>query len=315
MTRPDWVELALGEPGDSAWKRQYRLLQADYRESVLHVEPGLGGRPKRQVASMLPQAAVAERPALNFFEDPWVLALVEDRLRVGGAWPGFVKKDRLLHDLLSSQPLCFNLFGYLRWRPRILAAALSEVLPVSVDEITDVRFEWAPSPLPRDQRYPGCCFDAFIEYTTPGKRGFIAVETKYTESLSDVAKEARRKGYYEISDSSGFAHGSGEALKGRPTFQFWLNALVADRLAMLRPYDEYAIAVLSCDKDPQACNAVDLVNKHRKDGAPRMSWTSYESMIEAIVRVDEGSSAWARKFRQRYLDLSPVLSYLTSVKG
>ena len=53
-------------------------------------------------------------------------------------------------NLLSSQPVAFNLFGYLKHRPRALVAWLAS-LGIEAEE-AEVRIEWAP---PRAEHVDG----------------------------------------------------------------------------------------------------------------------------------------------------------------
>ncbi len=86
--------------------------------------------------------------------------------------------------MLSSQPMCFNLFGPLV-QDHALATQLARALwGEHIAQVTDVRIEWAPEPR---QEYldDNTSFDAFIEYRdTDGGLGFVAIETKLTEPFS-----------------------------------------------------------------------------------------------------------------------------------
>lgn len=62
--------------------------------------------PDRLVTSTLPLDA----PLDSNFLSPEVAEAARSRLAAGGG--GLVKEDRLRRFLLSSQPMCFNLFGH-----------------------------------------------------------------------------------------------------------------------------------------------------------------------------------------------------------
>ena len=96
-----------------------------------------------------------------------------------------MQPDRLWRNLLSSQPLCMNLFGPLSENhndPRA-SLALSRVWP-DISTVTGIRYEWSPGR--RDPRFlgNGTAFDVYIEYNaTDGSPRFLGVEVKYHEDL------------------------------------------------------------------------------------------------------------------------------------
>src|SRR5438105_4668173 len=119
----------------SPWRRQLRILQSRYREYVLGLPPG-EDRPRAvgpEVDSFLPEEAVADDRTLNFLLDPDVEKRAWRRL-VRRGWGGLVDARRLYHNLLSSQPLCFNLFGFLDGHRPALLAVLHDVFEVDAKE-------------------------------------------------------------------------------------------------------------------------------------------------------------------------------------
>jgi len=128
---------------------------------------------------------------MNFLT-PEIHEVARERLQEG---QGTVEEFRLLHNLLSSQPMCFNLFGPLV-RDHALATLLwRALLGDEVAAVTRVRLEYAPLPAAEylDDR---TAFDAFVEYRRPdGALCFTGVETKLTEPFSqsgDYSQAQRR---------------------------------------------------------------------------------------------------------------------------
>jgi hypothetical protein len=101
-------------------------------------------------------------------------------------------------------PLCFNLLRPLRLDLSLAARVVALIAPDLADvQVRAVWFEHSRgrgvAALTRD----GTAFDAFILYETPqGGRGFIAVETKYTETGWEPAPVLRER-YNEIAQASG----------------------------------------------------------------------------------------------------------------
>lgn len=93
-----------------------------------------------------------------------------------------LNRQRLWCDLLSSMPMCFNLFGPL-WADRGFAQqAVNAWFPDAPGTVSDIRFEWSTGR--RDPAYLGnqTAFDVAIELDLEdGTFGIIGIETKYHE--------------------------------------------------------------------------------------------------------------------------------------
>ncbi len=125
---------------DPARRARYRRLQSWYRQTVLGLNAGLdsGGRP---IGSLLPSEAVEADPSLNFLRDERLARIALDRLAENrGTFVG----DRLVRNLLSSQPLCVNLFGMLKLHPDAAAAVLAAVTGLPIERVDLIEIERAP---------------------------------------------------------------------------------------------------------------------------------------------------------------------------
>lgn len=151
-----------------------------------------------------------------------------------------LNETRLWSDLLSSMPLCFNLFGELESDPVRLAAAVDELWPGHPGNRAELRFEWSPGrgdPLYLNNR---SAFDAAIVLgLADGQRGVIGIETKYHE---DIRREraphpqSRLPRYREVTERSNVFRAGWEAkLIGTDLQQFWLDHLLV--LSMLQHPD------------------------------------------------------------------------------
>ena len=111
-----------------------------------------------------------------------------------------IEKDRLFNNLLSSQPMAFNLFCPLRQMreesPEVATQVIKAALPYyPIHRVTDVDLEFIPekyTELTGDKS----AMDAIIEFVdTDGRDGFIAIETKYSENLgTNVAYDRDENG-------------------------------------------------------------------------------------------------------------------------
>ena len=300
--QPAWNDLSLEVPSDTAWRAQYRRLQSWYRETVLRTPPGAdrGGTTR---ANMLPADAVAENPGLNFL-DEGIAAYALERARRVIAEAGTLDPDRLRRNMLSSMPLCFNLFGALRRYPTAAARGLGSVLDLDIEEILEIEVEWAPDP----NAHLGdlTAFDAFVRYRTGGgRRAFLGVETKYTEPFSPGRYTSERYDALTRDPASGFRPGAERRLAGSATNQLWRNALLAHSLRSTDEFDEGRVVVLSCRGDAGAERAIAGLSAELRDPPALLRSATYEELVAAFDSEPQLSS-WAADFRGRYLDLTPV---------
>ena len=291
--QPAWNDLSLEVPSDTAWRAQYRRLQSWYRETVLRTPPGAdrGGITR---ANMLPADAVAKNPGLNFLDEE-IAAYARKRRPSDG---------RLRRNMLSSMPLCFNLFGALRRHPTAAARGLGSVLDLDIKEILEIEIEWAPDP----DAHLGdlTAFDAFVRYRTGGGRhAFLGVETKYTEPFSPGRYTSERYDALTRDPASGFRPGAERRLAGSATNQLWRNALLAHSLRSTGEFDEGRVVVLSCRGDAGAERAIAGLSAELRDPPALLRSATYEELVAAFDSEPELSS-WAADFRRRYLDLTPV---------
>lgn len=297
-----WDDPSLAVKSDTRWRAGYRRLQSWYRENVPDVPPGKDRRGITR-ANMLPCDEVAKQPGLNFLSDA-IADYVHIRVKEVRVEGGTLDEDRLYRNMLSSMPLCFNLFGALREWPDAAAKALSSTLDLDIGKVFNIVVEWAPDPELhlRDRT----AFDAIVRYVTgDGRPAFLGIETKYTEPFSPMKYCSDR--YVELTQDpkAGFKEGAWERLQGSATNQLWRNALLAHSLRRTSEYDAGHVVVISCEGDAAAANAIAGLSAKLCEPASLLRSTTYEALIDALACIPE-SSHWAKKFRRRYLDLSPV---------
>jgi hypothetical protein len=297
-----WYDPRLQVTSDGVRRRRFRALQSWYRETQLGVEPGQHDRHPQLVGSMLPKERALD--GLNFLH-PQIASYVEQRIREVRKANGTLDEDRLRRNMLSSMPLCFNLFGAFRAKRPAAARVLSAVLRLDIDTIDQVMVEHAP-PASKAVLGDRTAFDAFLAYTTStGSKGFLGVETKYTEPFSP---KAHRPAYYEANPAyhwAGFRPGAGHRLGRRATNQLWRNTLLA---AATRRSDRYASGhalVIAGRDDTAAWKAVAAVRTELENPNAMLRSVSLERLVEQC-QLQRSLADWATRFRRRYLDLSPI---------
>ena len=147
-----------------------------------------------------------------------------------------LKGERLWADLLSSMPLCFNLFGDLATDAEAAMRAVGAWWPDAPTGKVTVRFEHSPGR--RDPTFLGnqSAFDVAFEVDTGGGTlAIVGVETKYHEhaKAEKPPKPAALARYTQVTERSGiFVDEWRELIVGTDLQQIWLDHLLV--LAMLQ---------------------------------------------------------------------------------
>jgi len=284
--------------GDNSFTKRMRLHQSWYRHHVLGVPCGTGPtrNSTRHYGNMLRRED--GEAGLNFLT-PGIHDVVRARLVQD---THNVEPFRLIHNMLSSQPMCFNLFGPLVQDHALATRLVRALWGDHIAQVTGVCIEWAPEPR---QEYldDNTSFDAFIEYRAEGGGlGFLAIETKLTEPFS------RR-----LADSPSYRRWMGEGGPWRPDAsgqvqavrhnQLWRDHLLAWSL-LSHPRSPYSEGKLVVVHHPQDENCRKTVAGYR--GLLQDERSFGELTLDSITGawgplVEDG--VWLRAFRERYLEL------------
>ncbi|KRF37369.1 PGN_0703 family putative restriction endonuclease [Nocardioides sp. Soil805] len=230
--KPEW-DRAPGDPEMTAFKRQARRRQAMWR-----AQQGLDfgeHPPENKNGSVLKEE---DGNAYANFLSPRIVEAVKHRLHEDQRQTSQqLQEPRLLNHLLSSMPMCFNLYGELHNDPERLTAAGKALWNVQ-EEGQAVKFEWSPGR--HDARYTGdgTAFDVALFFGEPGgaSRTVIGIETKYHEHAvteSEPNAVTRLPRYTEIAEKSqAFKPDWRKRILGTELQQVWRDHLLL--LAMLQ---------------------------------------------------------------------------------
>lgn len=296
---PD-IELGPQVSGDNPFLTRLRLHQSWWRAERLCVPWGTGPRSKsdREIGNML-RTDDAE-PGLNFLT-PDIHAAALSRIEQG---PG-VDPFRCTHNLLSSQPMCFNLFGPLVADLDLALELLNPLLPVKAKEITDVRVEYAPEPASEylDDR---TAFDAFVEFVDEdGGAAFVGIETKLSEPFSQKLYDTAR--YREITEAAGSPwKGSPPELADRRWNQLWRNQLLveATRRHPSKPHGVRGwLAVVYHPDDPSIGATMKGYRRLLANTDSLLDWPLDVVVAAFAASADESTRRWLHDFEDRYLRL------------
>jgi hypothetical protein len=300
MKRPDKNELLKYKadyPPDTSFSSFGRLLQSKWRESK--------NLPYNKYGNFLPPEIAATSKA-NFIT-PKIRLLAEYELLRKGNFNKLIKEDRMWENLLSSQPLCFNLFGELHFDHKLATRFFKKLFPSRIQTVTEVKFEHSPGRGNRQFTGDHSAFDAFVEYSNGEKKGFIGIEVKYAESLREETKQTADANfknhvddYTRLTSLDVFKNGSIEALKEPPLSQIWRDHLLS--LATKQLYDEGFFVFLFPSKNEQCQKGVTDYQKYLISDDELITGFSPRYLDDFILTLDNiVSTDWSKDLITRYL--------------
>ena len=288
---------------DSPFAARMRRHQSWYRAHILQLPYGVGPTPK--ATSCYGNFLTAEDGAAGRnFLTPEIAEVARERVRQRR---GTLEPYRLFHNMLSSQPMCFNLFGPLVRDHALAARLLDPLVPETVAEVTRVAIEWAPEPA-ADYLGDRTAFDAFIEYrSTAGRLCALGIETKLTEPFSKDEYDGERYRRWMRQPNAVWRPDAGAHVQAIEHNQLWRDHLLAFALGHRR-HSPYAAARLMLVRHPEDRDCARVLEGYRRllrDGDDSLLDTPLDHILAAwVAAVDTGPYRdWLDGFRLRYLDL------------
>jgi hypothetical protein len=207
------------EAFDTRFRSCARLLQAMWRESQglpIGTHEGRDGRQRRIGSRIGSTAADAGR---NFLS-PSIAHLVRREIayQETGA---LIDQHRLYGNLLSSQPLAFNLWAPLRLNPQLAAKVIRSLIPgIDLVKVLHVWFEHSPGRGRDELTGDKSSFDVAIVYErSDGEKGLLGVEQKYSESGSESAQSELGSRFDELAAASEQYRNPSSAVLHTPSLQ------------------------------------------------------------------------------------------------
>jgi len=280
---------------DNPFQRTVRLRQALWREKQgypigLHRGQPLGTRLR------MPEA---KQDLWNFLTEGIRDVVRAEVIDAGRTKERLFAQPRIFDDLLSSQPLCFNLFGELKRDLALARRVFQRLVPGKIASVRRIDFEHSPGR--RDPRYTAdkSAFDVYVEYeSSAGQPGFLGIEVKYHENLCD-ALAAHRARYDEIAQGMGCFHAAGlAAVRGKPINQLWRDHMLAGSMLLADGWKHATFVVLYPADNSHAAAAVEKYRACLADPSTFDAWT-LESLVAALEV--ECPDRWTAELRARYL--------------
>lgn len=284
--------------GDT-FRRRARILQSMWRQERGYACGIHRGRPLGSRLSM----PWAEETLANYLT-PTIQQVVRDEVLGSKERGRLFGRPRILDDVLSSQPLCFNAFGELQADLDACTAVMSEMTAGRVHRVTRLGFEYSPGR--GDDRYTGdrSAFDVYVEYEGEhGRRGFIGIEVKYHEDLKGVAADHRDR-YDEVAAEMGcFRPDAAADLRRQPLQQVWRDHLLAGSLLARGEFDEGCFVFLHPTGNRHCADAVAGYAACLTSDDTFAVWT-LEELVATIRR--HIATPWVDAVWDRYLNFEKI---------
>jgi len=294
-TKDERVKYNVDYPPDTEFSAYTRLLQSKWRDKNKYPQFKLGN-------FLNTEFGITTKS--NFLTDN-IRKLVTQEVLNAKKSGGLIGEPRIWNNLLSSQPLCFNLFGELYFDLSLATEFFKRLFPNQVDKVTAVKFEYSPGR--RNTKYLGdhSAFDVFVEYLRGDTKGFIGIEVKYAESLKEESADKANKNYKDqyatLTNNCGlFKPDSVNFLRRPPLSQIWRDHLLS--IATKQDYDEGFFVFLFPAKNRHCENGVDNYKKilafenEEQTGFYPRHLDDFINVLSDIVGAE-----WSKELKQRYL--------------
>ncbi len=296
--------------GSAKFQKRARLLQSMWRADQEY-PMGTKDTSPEPLGSMLPMPW-AEETLANFLTPSIQQVVIEEVRGEKREKVQLYKEPRIFNNLLSSQPLCFNLFGEIARDMSLASKAFRELTNGYLYEVTDFRFEFSPGR--SDPKYlgDGTSFDVFVSGNSQsGEMVFLGIEVKYHENLKKW-KKALKERYDEVANAMNcFSGGDYKVLRTTPLVQMWRDHLLAGSMLLNGDFDK-GMFIFLYPKDNIDCSDVaDKYLSHLSDTSTFQAWTM-EDVFDVLSKL--APENWSDVFFDRYLAFSKIDERLESFK-
>lgn len=295
---------ALESIDKTEFRKRARLLQSIWREEQgFPIGQHVSKKDSRPLGSRLEMPWASETLA-NYLSSgikDVVKAEVLDPTRSKGKLYG---KPRIFNDLLSSQPLAFNLFAELQRDTALCSRLVESLTRGRFSEAEAVEFEYSPGR--SDPAYTGdrSAFDVYIECRdSQGAPAFLGIEVKYHEDLKNPAADSSDR-HGEIADRMNcFSPEARALLQKKPLQQIWRDHLLAGAMLQHGDFPSGAFVFLYPSKNEDCHAAITDYRACLTDGETLEVWT-LEDVIRNLKAL--GDHEWVRLFEDRYLGFDRI---------
>lgn len=220
-----------------------------------------------------------------------------------------IDEFRLFNNMLSSMPMCFNLFSDLR---ELLLSSPDETTRIIklifkefdwIYKVTYIDVEFIPIPV-SDYTNDKSAFDAMILMEDMnGKKGLISIETKYTDILgSNTSSDSDLKNSI-IEKANIFDQELTKDLKTNGYKQIHRNYLLTYVFAKQNKFKHFINVVVSPEEDELSVSEIEEMKSHLLKHQGSIIKISLETVVKRAINCGNNEiSSIMGKFHERYLN-------------
>ena len=301
-----------GEPylGDGGFVAECRLLQSIYRVEIgQNIAPYAGRDGVHHYGNYI---ANGELSGANFLEE-YIFEYAKERAEHPKEYET-IRKDRLYNNLLSSQPMAFNLFCPLRHMlsemPECATKAVSAALPqYPIAKVTEVELEFIPEnhmELTGDKS----AMDAIIRFEDhAGKPCFIAIETKYSENLGTNVARDNTRSIAAIRELGCFKPDIEAKINNNSVklTQIYRNFLLSETYGRYIDAESHSLILAPMRHPSTKREWLSLRNELTEEYQNKISVLSLETFVDALIANSPNEYRTTfEKFKDRYLNFDKI---------
>ena len=286
-------EIGPQHEGDNAIVKNFRLIQSKYRAMVLKQDCGRGPNEanRNKFGNMLVNG---EKTGSNFLS-PHAFAYAKHKVMEKQVNPFLtIERYRLFNNMLSSQPLCFNLFSDLRFiaqeNPGRATQCLRALLPEAewLASVTYVDIEFIPLP-PCDYTNDKSAFDALvIGADAQGKTGIITIETKYSDVLGQNSSHDTACKDQLVNQCELFTEELATKIKAKGYTQLHRNFLLTVAYAKRNHHRHFMHVVISPSRDVESKKEIEAFQAGLKVHRDKVRTIALEDFLKQGIACGDG---------------------------
>lgn len=288
---------------DTAFQAHARLLQSKWRTWKGYAM----GKFKGEDIGNRIDTSLGEK-GVNFLTTN-ISKVVDKALQLGSKDHAMIMMDRLRSNLLSSQPLCFNLFGEMSFNSDLATQFFQEIFPEEVAEVSSVVYEYST----RRGKPDYSAFDVYVEYTSlTGHDKFFGIEVKYSENMREESKEKalrtlnkHRAEYTQLTKKSGyFKSGVIGEISLPPYSQLWRDHMLCYNMSTDEKLNREGNFIVLYPFNNGSCDRVvrNYQNKYLINNNSEESHFIVCDLNDFILTLDSlVNSKWTKELIDRYI--------------
>ena len=302
------MELGPQSSSDNKFRAKCRFLQSKYRAEVLH-EPFGNGPNKNSKAKYGNFLVEGENTGSNFITESSFKYAKQKSLDKQINKSLTIDEFRLFNNMLSSMPMCFNLFSDLR---ELLLSSPEEATRIIklifkefywINKVTYIDVEFIPIPI-LDYTNDKSAFDAMIlAEDMNGKKELISIETKYTDLLgSNTSSDSDLKNSI-LEKAKIFDQELINDLKTNGYKQIHRNYLLTYVFAKKNKLKHFVNVVVSPKEDKLSVDEIKEMKSHMIKYQGSITKISLETVVKRAINCGNNEiSSIMEKFHERYLN-------------